>query len=703
MALPTALGNGLLAHAALGPEQAAAGAMAGLVGAVVLGGVAALLGGTPGLVSLPSGPAAAMLTAFAAELVATDPGRAPVLLLVTGLIAGLFQLAFGALRLGSVAKFVPYPVVSGFLSAAGLLLAWGQLPSFVGAVSGGPWEALASPGRWRPAALVTAVTTLLAMQAARRLLPRFPAVLAGLAAGTLAFLAFAARDPAIAAVAGNGLRVGEVPRLAALTAAVPERLAGLVALRPQDLLRLAGPAAALAALLSVDTLKSCVLVDSRTGGRHAPSRELAAQGLGNVLASLSGGLVGAGVSGATLVNLGAGGRARLSSATVPAALLALVALAPSLVAGTPRAVLAGVLVHVGVRTVDWGTLRLLRRPGRRLDFAVVAAVVVTAIATGLVTAAAAGMALVVVLYLRDRMSQSPVRLRGDVARVRSTRRRLPSEDAVLTAHGEEAAVLTLQGELFFGTADRLLTELGPDLSARRYVLLDLARVTDVDLTAARILAQAQVRLASRGASLLLAGARSPDALAAALQDVALDPRVPPPRLFASRDEAVEWAEERLLEEHLEEPTEHRWLALGETDLLRGLDPGPLAALERRAETRRVSAGGAVFRAGDPGDALFLVRLGRVRVAVPAAEGRELMIGVFGRGDVFGELAFVDARPRSANATAVVDTEVYVVGRQAFEEAAREESSLRAELPARIARVISFRLRVTTGELKAATE
>jgi SulP family sulfate permease len=677
--------------------------VAGLVGAVVLGGVAGLLGGTPGLVSAPSGPAAAMLTSFAAELVAADPDRAPGLLLLTGLLAGLFQLAFGGLRLGTVAKYIPYPVVSGFLSAAGLLLAWGQLPSFVGAGSGGPWAALSHPEAWRPAAVVTACVTLLAMSAAQRLAPRLPAVLAGLAAGTITFLAFAARDPSLAAPAGDTLRVGAVPELGALAAAIPVRLAGLAGLRAEDLLRVAGPAAALAALLSVDTLKSCVLVDGTTGGRHAPSRELGAQGLGNVLASLCGGLVGAGVSGATLVNVTAGGRTRLSSATVPAALLALVAFAPSMVGGTPRAVLAGVLVHVGARTVDWGTLRLLRRPGRRLEFAVVASVVVIALASGLVAAAAAGMALVVVLYLHDRMSQSPVRHRGDVARVRSTRRRLPPEDAVLAAHGEEAAVLTLQGELFFGTADALLTELGPDLSTRRYVLLDLARVTDVDLTAARILAQAQVRLAGRGATLLLAGARAPRSLAAALHDVALDPRVPPPRLFASRDEALEWVEERVLEEHLEERPEHRPLALGETDLLRGLAPGPLAALERAVTTRAFAVGQPVFSAGEPGDALFLVRLGRVRVAVPAAGGRELMIGVFGRGDVFGELAFVDARPRSANATAAAETEVYVLGREAFEAAAREEPSLRGELPARIARVISFRLRVTTGELKAAAE
>jgi SulP family sulfate permease len=703
MALPTALGNGLLAFAPLGPEAAASGALAGLVGAVVLGGVAAVLGGTPGLVSVPSGPAAAMLTALAAHLAATAPASATTLLLTTVCLAGLIQLAFGALRLGTVVKFIPYPVVAGFLSAAGLLLAWGQLPSLTGVASGGPWAALDHPGDWRAVALVTAGVTFLAIRLAPLVSPRLPPVLAGLGAGSAAWFAFAASDPALLALAGNPLRVGAVPHLGAVMAAVPARVAGMLTLRLADLALVAGPAAALAALVSLDTLKSCVLVDSVTGARHAPSRELVAQGLGNALAALAGGVSGAGVSGATMVNVTAGGRSRWSSGAVPAALLLLVALAPGLVAGLPRAVLAGVLVHVGLRTVDWGTLRLMRRRERRLEFAVVVAVVVIALASGLVTAAAAGIGLAVVLYLRDRIGQSPVRGRGELTRIRSTHRRLPPEDAVLATHGGEAAVLTLQGDLFFGTADRLLTELAPDLAARRYVVLDLSRVSDVDLTAARILAQAQARLAARGASLIIAEARSPAALAAALHDVAQDPQAAPPRLFDSRDEALEWVEERLLEAHLPVRPVHGRLGLAEMDLLEGLGPAELAALERQVRTLAVGDGQPVFRAGDPGDALFLVRLGRVRIVVPAAGGRELRIGVFGRGDVFGELAFVDARPRSAHATACAETEVFVLGRAAFEAAAREAPALRSELPARLARVISYRLRVTTGELKAAAE
>jgi SulP family sulfate permease len=583
-----------------------------------------------------------------------------------------------------------------------LLLAWSQLPPLLGA-AGTPWHALSHVGLWRPAALATGAATFAATRLSQRWAPRLPSVLTGIAAGVATYLAFAAADPALAAVAGNPLRVGPVPGAAAIAAAVPGRVAALLALRPADVAGLLAPAAALAALLSVDTLKSCVLVDSVTGGRHAGNRELVAQGLGNALAALSGGTAGGGVAGGTLVNVGAGGRTRLSSATVPLVLLLVAAAAPGAVAATPKAVLAGVLVHVGLRTVDWGALRLARRREARLDLAVVLAVVVTALARDLVTAAAAGVGLAVVLHLRDRMKESPVRGRGEVSAVRSTRRRLPAEEAALVAHGGEAAVLALHGDLFFGTADRLLTELQPDLATRRFVLLDLARVADVDLTAARILAQAEAALAARGGLLLLAGARAPGTLAAAIDDAAQRPRKAPARLFPSRDEALEWCEERILEAHLPQRPSHGALPLGEMQLLAGLAPDALAALERRVRILRAAEGEHLFRAGDPGDALFLVRIGRVRLVVPGERGRELMLGVFGRGDVVGELAFVDGRRRSADAVACTVPELYQLTRAAFEEAAREVPALREELPARLNRVLTFRLRVTTQQLRAAEE
>ena len=166
---------------------------------------------------------------------------------------------------------------------------------------------------------------------------------------------------------------------------------------------------------------------------------------------------------------------------------------------------------------------------------------------------------------------------------------------------------------------------------------------------------------------------------------------------------IEWCEERILESHLPERPGHLALPLGEMELLAGLAPDALAALEGRIRIIRAGDGERVFRAGDPGDSLYLVRLGRVRLVVPGERGRELMLGVFGRGDVVGELAFIDGRRRSADALACADTELYQLTRAAFEDAAREVPALREALPARLNRVLTFRLRVTTQQLRAAEE
>jgi CRP/FNR family cyclic AMP-dependent transcriptional regulator len=139
------------------------------------------------------------------------------------------------------------------------------------------------------------------------------------------------------------------------------------------------------------------------------------------------------------------------------------------------------------------------------------------------------------------------------------------------------------------------------------------------------------------------------------------------------------------------------------DLFAGLAPDALAARTSRTLRSSAADGELVFKTGDPGDSMFFVRLGRVRLAVTGEGGRQLMLGVFGRADVVGELAFIDGRRRSADALACAESELFQLTREGFEAAAREAPVLREELPARLLRVITYRLRVTTQELKAAED
>jgi SulP family sulfate permease len=134
VALPSAIAFGVTIYASIGPAYAGLGALAGILGAAALGLVAPSLGGTNRLITAPCAPAAAVLSAFAIELVQLDVDPAFIVLRLTalGLVAGLIQLLLGLMRIGSLIKYIPFPVVSGYLTGVGLIIIGSQIPKFLG-------------------------------------------------------------------------------------------------------------------------------------------------------------------------------------------------------------------------------------------------------------------------------------------------------------------------------------------------------------------------------------------------------------------------------------------------------------------------------------------------------------------------------------------------------------------------------------------
>src|SRR5512141_254086 len=151
VALPSAIAFGVTIYAPLGASYASQGAIAGILGTMALGVVAAGFGGTRRLISAPCAPAVAVLSAFAIELTqrGVPPGSALVLMAVVALLCGLLQIGFGVIGLGKLIKYMPYPVVSGYLSGVGLIIIISQVPKFLGTPKGMHfWEALRSPAAW---------------------------------------------------------------------------------------------------------------------------------------------------------------------------------------------------------------------------------------------------------------------------------------------------------------------------------------------------------------------------------------------------------------------------------------------------------------------------------------------------------------------------------------------------------------------------
>ncbi|MFO1191964.1 MAG: SulP family inorganic anion transporter [Rhodoferax sp.] len=707
VALPSAIAFGVATYGVLGPAHAAQGAVAGMLGATILVLVASAWGGAPRLITAPCAPAVAVLSAFALDHAARGAPAAHILLLllITGLLAGAVQVGFGLAGLGRLIKYMPYPVVSGYLSAVGLTIILSQIARLLGAPPSTSWHlALTAPALWDWRAMTIAITTIVAMLVAPRWTRKVPAPILALLAGALAYLVLALGHPALWRLESNPLVVGPVAGAGAFAESFTQRGMALIRLEFSDLAGLLVPALTLAVLLSIDTLKTCVVLDAMTRSRHDSNRTLIGQGMGNMASALVGGMAGAGTMGATLVNLSSGGRTRRSGLFAGLfALLAFVALG-AVLAWLPVAALAGLLVVVGLRMLDRESLHFLASRQTILDFAVIATVVLVALSVGLIAASGAGILLAIGLFLREQVAGTVVVRRQMGSERHSKRVRTTAERSILEAQGGQSAIFELQGSLFFGTTDQLFGALEPDLALRRYIVLDLRRVQSVDLTAVHMLRQVEDRLAERGAGLLFSAVpeTSPSGrdIRRYFQTVGLVDASRTPRIFDDVDDALEWIEDGWIAQASIPQDGEAALELRDMDLFAGRRAQTLADLQASMETRSLRSGEPVFRRGDGGDEIYLIRRGVVRIQWPLDTGHSRHLASFGRGSFFGEMAFLDHQPRSADAVAFTDCELFVLSRQRYDTLVAHHKLLGLNLMEGLARLLASRLRHTDAELRA---
>jgi sulfate permease, SulP family len=546
------------------------------------------------------------------------------------------------------------------------------------------------------------------MVGASKVTKAVPAAILGLAAGVLAYFGLAAADATLLSPTGNALIVGPLggagDGLVDATMRLWQAAAGV---RAADLRAVIVPAATLAVLLSIDTLKTCVVLDALTRSRHDSNRELIGQGLGNAAATLVGGIPGAGQMGATLVNISSGGRTRLSGFIEGVLAIGAFLALGSLIAWVPIAALAGILIVIGIRMLDRNSLFLLRSRSTILDFVVIMAVVVVALTVNLIAASAVGIALAILLFIREQIGGAVVRRKTYGNQIFSKQVRLPEEMAVLEKRGGETAIFELQGSLFFGTADQLYTALEPELKARRYVILDMRRVQSVDFTAAHMLERFEDMMAEQQGLLMFSdlprnvpSGRDMQRYFDAIGLVKSEHRA---RVFGELDQALEWVENRVLEEEKLARTQEAALELREIDMFRRRKEETLAALEACMEKRSYKAGDKIFARGDKGQELFLIRRGVVRAMLPLADRHEHHLATFGRGNFFGEMSFLDLAERSADAVALTDTDLFVLSRERFDAVAEDHKKLAANLFEGLARALSLRLRYTDAELRVLEE
>ncbi len=714
VAFSVAVPIGTLTLAPLGASFAGLGVAAGLVAAAV-GGLAACLAG--GSLQLRSGPATAsclVVNALIATMLLTpgmgEPTAAGLPRVLTAAflcvaLAGVLQIGFGALRLGNAVRFVPLPVLAGFRNGVALVIAVSQLSPLLG-LAHSPWHyGLAElAAEVQPRSLLVGAITVATIALARRLRIGPVALFGGLIAGAASHYALGS----LLAGAGAGATIGPLPGWEDLPGAW-RTVSGFTtgnALRTTVLA--IGPALGVALVGAVMSLLVARIVGDLSHERFDSNRVLMGQGLGNVLCGLCGGVPIAGVASNSLASFRAGGRGRLSAVLTSVILVGAVVTASRWIAAIPLAALAGVMLVIAVDMLDRSTLALVAELRARAgtatesvaDLVIVAAVALTSLLVNVLAGVAMGVAVSVAIFA-VKSSRKVVRRYATRATRHSLRQRSAEEMGLLQESGGEIALFELEGQLFFGTADRLAHEVAAKAGAARYVVLDCGRANAVDATAAHVIGDLARRMARRDGQLVIAGLPEGDDRRRSLE------RGCPPALarwMPDADRALEWCEEAVLAAAGDRLAVRGELPLERADLCRDMDAADVAELREAMVREAFPRGTILFREGDPGDRMYVLVRGTVTMVLrdPADPRKTKRLATFAPGVVFGEMALLQHIARSADGICDTDCTVYSISRSALEQLGERNHSIAIKTYRALALTIADRLRRTTTELRHVT-
>jgi sulfate permease, SulP family len=457
VALPLALAFGV---------ASGAGAMAGLYGAIFVGFFAAIIGGTPTQVSGPTGPMTVVMA-----VIVTQYGDNPALAFTVVVMGGALQILFGSLRLGRYVTYMPFSVVSGFMTGIGVIIILLQLAPLLGhpASSKGVLYAISIipslfSGPFGNAAILGILSLAIVSLTPAAINRILPSPLLALLACTVLGVSVLPGAPVIGDIP-TGFPVMVMPTFEL------SKLPGMIS-----------SALILAMLGTIDSLLTSLVADNFTRTYHKSDRELVGQGIGNMVAGLFGAIPGAGATMRTVVNIRAGGKTPISGALHSVVLLAVVLGLGPLAEQIPHAVLAGILLKVGYDIIDWEHLRRLHKAPRGGMLVTLTVLLLTVVAD-LVLAVGVGV-IMSALISANQMSKEQIKQ----FRLVTT----PDEYPPITVRGREILrwakgrilVLHLSGAFSYCSAKDMVRQLGMAGADYRVVVLDMEGATMIDTSIA---------------------------------------------------------------------------------------------------------------------------------------------------------------------------------------------------------------------------
>ncbi|MDY3204456.1 MAG: SulP family inorganic anion transporter [Arcobacter sp.] len=444
VALPLALAFGV---------ASGAGAIAGLYGAIILGFFAALFGGTPTQISGPTGP---MTVVFASAIAAFPNDFATVMTIV--FLAGLMQISFGIVGIGKWIKYIPYPVISGFMCGIGVIIIILQINPFLGVDSYTSiiytvTHLLDTFGKINYEAVILATLTLIIMFLTPKKISKIiPPALIALVSMTLLsiFLSFQVKV------------IGEIPM----------GLPDFVLPMSFDILKLSTIltlSITLALLASIDSLLTSVVADSKTKTKHDSKKELIGQGIGNAICSFFGAIPGAGATMRTVININSGATTKLSGMVHSITLLLIVLFLAPLASKIPLAVLSGILVKVGFDILDYKFLKVLTKITKQ-NLIIMITVFLLTVFVDLIMAVGVGITIssIMAVYQVSRNTQ-----------IKTARSKVSFD---IDIENQDVKIIKVNGSLFFGTAAFLEDKLEKVKNCKK-IIIDCKNVSFFDISA----------------------------------------------------------------------------------------------------------------------------------------------------------------------------------------------------------------------------
>jgi sulfate permease, SulP family len=523
VALPLALAFGV---------QSGMGASAGLYGAMILGLFAAIFGGTNAQISGPTGPmtvVSATVVSIAVARYGSIDGALGVIIL-TFLLAGAFQIVFGLLKIGKYIKYIPYPVLSGFMSGIGIIIIVFQLFPVLGLASPGKvvevFKELPNAINHRNnTAILLAVGTVLIIYAFPKFTKLVPSTLVALLIITLVNFLFTLDSPLI----------GEMP-----TGLPSLKISSFAQLHFSDIGLVFLPAITLAGLGSIDSLLTSVVADNINRTKHKSNKELIGQGIGNMASSLFGGIPGAGATMRTVVNVKSGGKTKLSG-VIHALLLMLIVLGLGrYVAYIPLAALAGILITVGIGILDTKGLSNIFNISRS-DAVILIIVLILTVFVDLLQAVGIGMVIASLIFMRK--ASDMVEANTSLTKVDRYDREVAWEDeANLPLNKDHVYIKRFDGPIFFGVAAKVLERVNKIPADAEVIIFRMKKVPFIDQSGLYALEEVMKEMQKMGIVVVLTMTQ-PQPLSLLRKTNFIPDILPEKYLFSSIEDCSVWLSE----------------------------------------------------------------------------------------------------------------------------------------------------------------